>query len=453
MQQDIHADVLEELQKLRARVSQLEQTEHALRKSEERNRILLSSLPQKIFFKDRDSRFIKVNHSFAQEVGREPDDLVGRTDHDLYPKELADKYRADDQKIMQTKEPAILVEKHTVGDEERYVEVTKTPVINDQGEVVGLFGLFMDVSERVADQRALQKQADQLSKQAKELEERNAEVNNAYSELKEAEAQLIHSERLAAVGQFVSGFAQEIDGPASCVLTNIEAIHRDVSDLAAFANAFIEETESIDPEVARKYSKLRENLSIDEAIGELEILLGSTRSSMNRIRQLVTSLRHYSRGEVRVGRTPFDLAEGIQANLVVVAPIIPDGVKVHLEMDGLPLVECEAGSINQVFLNLCLNAVQAVARNGNIWIRGQRSDDKVRISVVDDGPGIPANIRDRVFDPFFTTKPRAKGAGLGLSIAKRVIDSHHGELELIDAPGKGAHFHVVLPIHQPSDLY
>lgn len=143
----------QECARLRARTRELEE---ALRASEERRRLLFRNLPQKVFFKDRESRFLAVNESFADEVGLAPEQLEGKSDFDLYPAELAKKYQADDRRVMESRQPVTLIERHYVGGKENIVEVTKAPVITDKGEVIGLLGLFTDITQRVLVEESLQ---------------------------------------------------------------------------------------------------------------------------------------------------------------------------------------------------------------------------------------------------------------------------------------------------------
>ena len=147
---------------LRQRVAELEESLRELGQREERHRILLDCLPHKVFFKDTQSRFVSVNRAFADEVGRTPTEIVGTTDFDLFPRELAQKYREDDKRVMQSCRPTTLVERHDIEGEERYVEVTKAPVVDDTGSVVGLIGLFNDITERKEAEDKLRKQTEIL---------------------------------------------------------------------------------------------------------------------------------------------------------------------------------------------------------------------------------------------------------------------------------------------------
>lgn len=145
----------QECERLRARIIALED---ALRASEERRRILFRNLPQKVFFKDCQSRFLAVNEAFAAEIDLQPEELEGKSDFDFYPADLAEKYRADDKRVMESRRPVTLTERHFVGGKEHIVEVTKAPVINDKGEVLGLLGLFTDITKRVVVEESLQQE-------------------------------------------------------------------------------------------------------------------------------------------------------------------------------------------------------------------------------------------------------------------------------------------------------
>ena len=453
------SDVELSVEQLRARLDQSREQVRALERAElerdrgsDRTRLLVSNLPHKFFFKDTDSRFVSVNAAFAAEVRKKPIDLIGKSDLDLYPRELAEKYRRDDARIMESRQSATLIERHCIGNEERYVEVTKSPVIDDDGAVVGVMGLFADVTERKLAQDAVQKQSKLLADQAVELEQRNAELSRAYSELKNAEAQLIHSEKMAAIGQLIAGLAHEINNPAAFVLTNLTAIARDLEDILGYATKCREleaAAQRFEPELARTVREARDELGFDEAAEEIKELLEATKGGMLRIRDLVVNLRAYSRmdkrGEFEIG----NVNDGIVATLAVLQPMISKSIAVERELGDIPLVECNLSHVNQVMLNLIGNAVQAVGEQGSVRIVTERSGVGVLIRIQDDGPGIPAKVRSRVFDPFFTTKDVGEGTGLGLSISRKIVDAHNGWIDFTSMEGQGTLFRIWLPIQQP----
>ncbi|WP_419193016.1 sensor histidine kinase [Kolteria novifilia] len=439
-------DALDSPEALRERIRELEAELDRVRHSDHDHRLLLASLPQKAFLKDRASRFVRVNEAFAAEVGASPDELIGKTDFDLYSEDLASKYQADDERVMQSRRTVTLIEHHGVGGFIRYVEVTKAPVLDGE-TVVGLIGIFADVTARVRAEEERSRQAKLLAEQAKELEERNQELTRAYAELKDAEALLVHTEKMATTGQIVAGLAHEINNPVAFVITNLAAMVRDVDDLVGYTAACDELAQSsgATPEQSRQ---LRDRFSADEAATEIRGLVDSARGGMQRISRLISTLRDYSRVDSRDNLTMFDLKAGIDSTLVMLRPMRKNDVDLTCELKDCPLIECNGGQINQVLMNLISNAIQAVGTHGEVRVRLDADETGALVEIADNGPGIDPKIHDMIFDPFFTTKGVGEGTGLGLAIARRIVEQHDGRLDFETEIGKGTTFSLRLPLRQ-----
>lgn len=319
------------------------------------------------------------------------------------------------------------------------------------GSVADMVALAMEAAERARAERELRLAHADLEERVRA---RTAELQRAYSGLQEAEAQLIHSEKMAAIGQLVAGVAHEINNPAAFVLSNITAIRRNLDDILAYHNVCTElETaaQELVPDLARKASRIRQRRSVDEAVTEAMELLEAAKGGMSRIRDLIVNLQAFSRIDLRGGHGFAHLNEGLQATLLLLKPILSDNIKLELSLNEVPQVECNIGHINQVFMNLLANAVQAIQPAGTVRIETGRSGDGVEVLVCDSGAGIPDSMREKIFEPFFTTKDAGKGTGLGLPISRRIVEAHHGRLELVDSE-VGACFRVWLPIRQPTAI-
>jgi signal transduction histidine kinase len=296
-----------------------------------------------------------------------------------------------------------------------------------------------------------------LRRLQRELEERNealqrmnVELERALSDLKEAEVQVLQSERLAAVGELAAGVAHEVNNPVNFALNALRTLGAQVDQLADAARA-LAALDTSDPEkLARDLEALereRGELVPSEAAAELRELVGIVTEGLERTYRLVANLRDLA-GAGRGVRTAVNLRRGLDSTLQLLRRDLLDaGIEVRLELGPEPLVVSgEAGALSQLFLNLLKNSAEALEGIGGIIrIEGRREGGWVSITVRDSGPGIPAEVRERLFQPFFSTKEAGRGTGLGLSICRRIAGDHGGTIDLTSSPGEGAAFTLRLP--------
>jgi two-component system NtrC family sensor kinase len=291
-----------------------------------------------------------------------------------------------------------------------------------------------------------------LEKQVRERTQEKEEQRVLIEKLEAAHSRLLQSEKLASIGQLAAGVAHEINNPIGFVNSNLGTLNRDVGDLLHLID---ELTNAVAPLVASHPAvKTRiEELctAIDLAFLRKDIaeLITESIDGTARVRRIVQDLRDFS----RTGDDSWewaDLHAGLESTLNVVWNEIKYKADVIRELGVLPLVECRPSQINQVFMNLLVNAAQAIPKHGHIALRSGRTEEQVWFSIADDGDGIPAEIQARIFDPFFTTKPVGNGTGLGLSVSYGIIDKHGGHIEVSSPPGQGSTFTVWLPICQPD---
>lgn len=293
-----------------------------------------------------------------------------------------------------------------------------------------------DLNERVAERTA------SLQKAFDELQERD-------KELKETQAALVQTEKLAAMGKLVAGVVHEVNNPLAYITSNVHVLQRDLAYLADLVKLYGRALATEDPPERERLlqeagEKARE-VDIEYTLGRLDDIFSRTSQGIESIRKIVVDLRDFSRmGEVE--REPVDLNESIRTTLSMIAyDLRKNQISVETDLAELPFVECAAVKINQVLLNILLNAVQAVSENGHIWITTRAEDEWMTIKIRDDGHGIPEEIIGRVFDPFFTTRPKGEGTGLGLSVSYGIVQEHGGTIEVNSRPGEGAEFVVRLP--------
>lgn len=423
----------------------------ALEASERRYRELVENANDIIYTHDLEGRILSINKAAELVSGYTRDEAKNFNVGDLVaPGHLKHAMEMIRRKVQGI--PTTTYEIDMVGKDGRLIPLeVSTQVLFEEGRAIAIQGIGRDITDRKRANEALRQQAHLLAEQTVALEDRNRELSKALRDLQDAEAQLIHSEKIAAIGQLVAGLAHEINNPAAFVLTNLTTVAQDIEDLLSYlksCESIIAPAENVEESLKQQISQARESHGVDEALREIPALLESCRSGMHRIRDLVTSLRSYSRIDVRGTLDMASLLEGIEATLVLVRPMIPKGVVVEIDCKENPVVECNLGQVNQVIMNLLVNAVHAVGAHGRIVVTIERKEDGVQVRVADDGPGIPPAIRKKVFDPFFTTKDVGQGTGLGLSICQRIVDSHRGRIELETEEGKGTEFRVWLPGRQ-----
>jgi len=389
-----------------------EVAEHrALSATLERERSLLRTMidliPSFIYAKDVHSRFIACNHLVARGMATVPENVIGKTDFDFFPYEMAKRFFADEQAIIASGQPLIDHEEQVVDQSRgtmRFVLTSKVPVRDSTGTIIGIVGTGRDITAR-----------------------------------KEAEQRQAVRERLESIGRLAAGVAHEINTPIQYVSDSAVFIREGVYELLAQLDL---SAVVVDPDSELAYLRR-----------ELPGALDRVRDGLTRITEIVRSMKDFSHPDQHdMGQ--IDLNRAIASILVVARSEYREVAEVATDFGELPLVTCHGGQINQVLLNLVINAAHAIADvvrgtpdRGLITARTFRDGTDVVIWISDTGGGIPESIRDRIFDPFFTTKEVGRGTGQGLSIARDVIvKGHRGSLSLQNDPTQGTTFVIRLPV-------
>ncbi|MBL1176494.1 MAG: hybrid sensor histidine kinase/response regulator [Pantanalinema sp. GBBB05] len=322
--------------------------------------------------------------------------------------------------------------------------------------------LKQEVTERTIAEQALQQLTQELEQR---VEDRTAELSQALHNLQQAQIQLIQSEKLSSLGQLVAGVAHEINNPVNFIYGNLMHISEYSENLLKFAHLFQQHY----PQPVSALQEQMDEMDVEFLLEDMPKLVGSMKLGVERIRQIVLSLRNFSRLDEAEFKA-VDIHEGIDSTLLILHNRLkarPDHPEIQIikEYGELPLIECYAGQLNQVFMNLLSNAIDALesydsqrspeaarAKPSQIVIHTEITEEQlVSIKIRDNGAGIPEAVRNRLFDPFFTTKPIGKGTGLGLSISHQIItEKHHGEIGCVSELGHGAEFWIKLPIQQAS---
>jgi signal transduction histidine kinase len=307
---------------------------------------------------------------------------------------------------------------------------------------------------------ALEKNNEELEDR---VEERTVELKNALSELQRTQAQVIQSEKMSSLGQLVAGVAHEINNPVNFIHGNLNHVQEYTQDLLEFLNLYQQHY----PNPAPAIQTAAEEVDIEFLQEDLPKMVSSMKVGTDRIRQIVLSLRTFSRmdeSEIK----PVDIHEGIDSTLMILqhrlkAKSERPEIEVIKDYGSLPLVECYAGQLNQVFMNILTNAIDALDENrsehtyqenkdnpSRITIRTSIADAKwLEVTISDNGPGMSKDVQQRIFNPFFTTKAIGKGTGMGMSISYQIItEKHGGKLECFSTPGQGTKFVIQIPLQQ-----
>jgi two-component system NtrC family sensor kinase len=313
-------------------------------------------------------------------------------------------------------------------------------------KIVGHVRSFRDITDRV---KAEQATADAYAK-----------LKATSNDLVSAQSQLIQSEKLSSIGQLAAGVAHEINNPVGFVSSNFETLQNYGNVFVKLINRYEELVEEIRKSADSGWKaqceaihNIRQDSKIDFILEDIPALFDDSKEGLDRITKIIQSLRDFSRVDQVSDFCEYDLNGGIQNTLVVAKNEVKYDCQVRTELGEIPPIFCSSGQINQVILNIVVNAAQAIrAQNkgtiGNIIIQTSQTDQHVICQIIDDGPGIPPGIITKVFDPFFTTKPVGKGTGLGLSISRDIIvNKHKGELIVDSIVGQGTTFTIKLPIH------
>lgn len=264
-------------------------------------------------------------------------------------------------------------------------------------------------------------------------------LKNAIAKQKETQAMLIHSGKMNALGQLVAGIAHEINNPIAYVMTNIEIMGEYIKSI----NEFFIEYES---ENTLNIQNIRDKHDINYILEDFPSLQKATLEGGERIKRIVSELRDYSRVD-DLEKSFCNISECIRSAINIASPELKrNNVDLHLDFSDASNIECYPTQLNQVFLNLILNAVQATGEKGNVSIKAYEKEDCITVEIEDDGTGISDENKSKIFEPFFTTKPKGKGVGLGLNLSYRIIkDMHKGEICFDSIVGKGTIFTISIP--------
>jgi len=460
------AELQETVDKLQRAVFVREQAEHSLRKTLEELQFRQFAMDQAAIIAVTDPRGVitYVNDKFCELSGYSEAELIGKTHRIInsgyHPPEF---FRDMWATIRSGKVWRGEVKNRAKAGHFYWVSTTIVPALDQEGRVQKYLAIRFDISDRKFAEEALQQSETQLRQQAQELQ-------TTLEKLQRTQMQLIQSEKMSSLGQLVAGVAHEINNPVNFIYGNLSYANEYAENLLQVVRLYQQHY----PDPVPAIQDLLGDTDLDFLLDDMPKLLKSMRVGAERIQKIVMSLRNFSRMDEAECKA-VDLHEGIDNTLMILQHRLkgkPGQPAIHVvkEYGSLPKVECYASSLNQVFMNILSNAIDALedALDKGEWDDSQSDlcgthpklptitirteyiiPDRVAIYLIDNGPGIPEAVQKRLFDPFFTTKPVGKGTGLGMSISYQIVTERHGGiLECRSEPGHGATFRIEIPIRQ-----
>ncbi len=290
--------------------------------------------------------------------------------------------------------------------------------------------------------------------QTAQIHQQKEEIQATLDNLQETQTQLLESDKMASLGQLTAGIAHEINNPINFVYAGINSLKANINDVLEVLDAYAEVTPENVEEQLQEVNNLKEDIEYEEVIEEMQELADSIKRGAERTAEIVNGLRTFSRLDEDDLKTA-DVHENLDATLSILRNQYKDHIEIIKEYGDIPSIDCYPGKLNQVFMNIIANAVQAMPDKGTITLstrktklqEGSYEREGVIISIKDSGAGMPEAVKKRIFEPFFTTKEVGKGTGLGLSITHSIMEKHQGRIEVESEMGKGTEFKLILPVH------
>jgi len=286
----------------------------------------------------------------------------------------------------------------------------------------------------------------------KELERRNGQLRHTLASLAGTQEQLLRSGKMASIGQLAAGVAHEINNPIGYVHSNLGSLQEYLHSLFRLIEAYERALRAPDPrEMLAELEDIQKRCDFEFIRVDLPQLMAESRQGIERVTQIVRNLKEFSYSDHDHSWRSADLHAGLESTINIVWNELKYKVTLERHYGKLPPVQCRLSELNQVFMNLLLNASQAIAERGTITLSTGVEGEEVWVQFEDTGQGMAEEVRQNIFDPFFTTKPVGSGTGLGLSISYGIVESHNGRIEVDSTPGVGSCFRITLPIRQPGN--
>ncbi|SHF84288.1 ATP-binding protein [Vibrio gazogenes] len=400
-------------------IEELQETNRRITNEKNKFLTIFESMPTAVFLLDDKRRIVHMNFSAAQMI-------------DPTAKSGGHYYSHPDDRIPFPWLEDELSRFYETGDEKEYEYLIELPD-KDECQVLARFHPMEDISLKYTGKVVI----------LQDITERK----KAEKELKQTQSYIIHQEKMASIGQLAAGVAHEINNPMGFIISNLSSLREYIERLTEFITVEDQAIALADIPNDFQLAEIRKKLKIDYISEDVKELIVESLDGAERVKHIVQELKTFSRVD-QADYTLIDLNETIKTTMNIAWNEIKYVATLEHEFGNIPKINCYPQQLNQVFLNLLVNAAQAIKDQGTITVRTWCDEKNINVSITDTGSGISPKDLARIFEPFYTTKDVGKGTGLGLSISYSIIQNHGGEIKVESEIGKGSTFTVILPIHK-----
>jgi PAS domain S-box-containing protein len=401
---------------------------------------------------DNNFTVMQANESFIAMTGMEKKDILGKKCHDVFWGPLCNTEHCPIRQILlgEKRVEYESVKESPVGNIIN-CWVIAVPLYDTNGKLVGILESYRDITERIENELAMEKAFEDAHKFAEELAVSNdalhrqqQELALAHDTLKQSQAQILQQEKMASVGQLAAGVAHEINNPMGFISSNLTSLTKYLERLTEFIRTLEEKLPQDAPD--EELAALRKKLKIDYIMEDAVHLVEESLDGAGRVKKIVQGLKNFSRID-QAERLAADINECLDTTINIIWNELKYKCEVKKEYGELPQTVCNPQQLNQMFMNLLVNAAQAIETKGEIRIKTWADPEFIYTRINDTGGGIPQDKIKRIFEPFYTSKEVGKGTGLGLSIVYDiVVKNHQGDIQVESEVGKGTSFTVKIPV-------
>jgi len=418
---------------------------------------IVLSMADALVVVDRDFKITRVNKATSALLGYPEEELLQKDFRDVFllgKKEQREEYwQILEAGFLENKEVNCRTKEGTVIP----VLFSAQAMVDDRGEVREIVGIGKDVTTYKLTEAALEQVNKKLKANEHALMNILSDLKQSHQDLRQVQMQLLQSEKLAAIGQLAAGVAHEINNPVGFIGGNLQIIedfwakYSRYMEVIQHMRPLLEEGKLVEAQaLSADLVQFERQHHLDSLVSEMSIMIQESKNGVDRITKIIKDLRTFARGGSGE-KVAVKIEEIIDSILSIVTNEIRFKAELKREYGTTPLVRCQTQEMGQVFINLLINAVQAIKDKGVITVKTFVSDDMVHVEIHDTGVGIPADKMKDIFNPFYTTKPVGKGTGLGLSISREIVQKQGGEIVVQSEHGKGSVFTVKIPSDKNSN--
>lgn len=333
------------------------------------------------------------------------------------------------------------------------ISLTIMPIQSEETRSAGFIWMGKDITEQLALQAKLRDYALNLEKlvdeRTGEIQERNCELEETIRQLNTTQTQLLQSEKMATIGQLAAGVAHEINNPIGFINSNLSTLKKYLLNIKDYCRAADRVLDERSAEAVEELRQLKKFKKIDFIMDDVSSVIEESIEGTDRVKTIIHDLKDFSHQD-QGKMVEYDLNQCVKSTLNIVWNELKYKAEVVQDLGELPLVMCYPQQLNQVIMNLLVNAAHAIEGHGTITVRTYLENTEARIEVSDTGQGIPQKDLKKIFEPFFTTKETGKGTGLGLSVSYGIVARHGGEIQVESQVGRGTTFRIRLPLNGPQ---